>query len=344
MAWQLSMNEVAELLVHRCKLIAFEDDIDLDGLRAGTPAACLPILRYLFSGFSEAVADFFYENGHEFRSDMSDEQLVERILSVWSVLSPQRPVGDVTVAKFLQPGAWGTDRLLFTLQCVAVCCQKHREVVAEDDEAWLQSGIDWTSTSPQQQFDERPLVGTESQQLRSTVAWMAEAYREQMESLGHSSCADVGGADEQQAWIERMRHNALDEGSVSCGSCSTSCVTIPAVEAAEPTDSVADSRGTEESHGLMGPNDMRVYAAQLGNLAAAHAQPQVLPLCTVDYLEVARQHRAAVAALDFGPLPGTEDNEDDTFDSSMEISFISDSPPERSRMIPQAGITTEQIR
>ena len=160
----LSREQAAALLEHRCELIRFEGEIDAGALRAGAPAACLPILRYVFVGFSEALDDFFRNvGGHTFHEGMSDEQLVTGIMCVWDLISPHAPLGAATVDKVLHPEAWGADRLLFTLQCVLLCCRKHRALVAQSEEAWLASGLSWTSTSPQQQFgpDHRPLVGTE---------------------------------------------------------------------------------------------------------------------------------------------------------------------------------------
>lgn len=198
MSWQLGAEQAAALLVHRCRLIAFEDDIDEIALRHGDPSACLPILRYLFTGFSEALSDMCDAAEHNFSADMSDAALLGGIIGVWPMLSPEQPsLGSVTVAKLLQPNAWGLDRLLFTLQCVFVCCRAHAEAVSQQDAA-LFAGIEWTNTSPQQQFDDHPNQnGTESQRLASAVAWMAEAYREQLNSVGGEAAATLGPSASQ---------------------------------------------------------------------------------------------------------------------------------------------------
>ena len=125
--------------------------------------------------------DAFIDSADYDGKEMTDEQLVRSIIKSWDLLSPDKPtLGGVTVVKLLQPGAWGTDRLLFTLQCVFVCMRKHKEVVAKHNAEWLQSGMNWTNTTPQQQFDEHAIVGTDSQRERSTYAWMAEAVRTDM--------------------------------------------------------------------------------------------------------------------------------------------------------------------
>ena len=113
----ISREQAAALLRHRCELIAFEDDIDDAALRAGEPSACLPILRYVFVNFSEALDDFFRSEGHSFNEGMTDEQLVAGIIRVWALLSPHKALGKTSVGKVMKSGAWGTDRLCFTLQC-----------------------------------------------------------------------------------------------------------------------------------------------------------------------------------------------------------------------------------
>jgi hypothetical protein len=257
MAWHLGVEQAAALLIHRCQIIAYDDDIDEIALRAGGPQACLPILRYLFTRFSEALAETCEAAGCLFSPEMTDAELIDGIIRVWPTISPDDPsLGDVTVAKILQPNAWGISRLLFTLQCVLVCCRAHDRAVARQDAEWL-DGIEWTNTSPQQQFDQhRADPGSESQQVRSAVAWMAEAYREQLESVGEpfrtlappatqipaqfkglpevakvykdlwpgpldeepeESSIDAGAA-EQAAWLERLRKRDAGESDRSASS------------------------------------------------------------------------------------------------------------------------------
>ena len=209
-SWQLDIEQAAALVSFRCKLIAYENDIDEAKLKLGEPCACIPILRYVFSNFSEPLFEYFESSGHQFPSGSTDRQLVSSILRVWNLLSPDRLLpATVTAAKLLKPGCFGLDRLLFTLQCILICCKKHCELVAQVGEAWLQSGIDWTHTSPRQQFGIDPIIhdGTESQRVRSTVAWMAAAYREQMSTISdEAKChGPIDGAGEQEAWLNKVR-------------------------------------------------------------------------------------------------------------------------------------------
>ena len=128
MAWQLSREQAAGLLKYRCRLISCDIDIDDAALSAGEPAACIPIMRYVFTHFSQALDDFLKKTGHNFHRRMTDAQLVEAILHAWPVLSPHAPVALATAPKIVQKGAWGTDRLLFTLQCaVATEAPRNRQ-------------------------------------------------------------------------------------------------------------------------------------------------------------------------------------------------------------------------
>ena len=252
MAWHLGVEQAAALLIHRCQIIAYDDDIDEIALRAGGPQTCLPILRYLFTRFSEALAETCEAAGCLFSPEMTDAELIDGIIHVWPTISPADPsLGDVTVAKILQPNAWGVSRLLFTLQCVLVCCRAHDRSVARQDAEWL-DGIEWTNTSPQQQFDQhRADPVSESQQVRSAVAWMAEAYREQLESVGEpfrtlappatqlsvpevakmykdlwpapldeeaEESSNDAGAAEQAAWLERLRKRDAGDSDRSASS------------------------------------------------------------------------------------------------------------------------------
>jgi hypothetical protein len=246
MAWQVSMAQASELLVHRSKVIGYDAGMDLVSLRNGEPAACTSILRHAFVNFSEALAHFFVKVGHPFSDDMTNEQLLQCILAVWNTLSPQQPsTGQVTVSKFMQGGVWRADRLLFTLQCVLVCHRKHCELIAIEDEAWLCDGIDWTHTSPRTQFEDHPTVGSESQKRLSTLAWMADAYRKQMEHFPDaagpvSSDMPPEGVEEQEAWMRRIRGYSLSSSSGSSSTYDSCC------------DSLADESNTDEQ-----PSDPR---------------------------------------------------------------------------------------
>jgi hypothetical protein len=247
----LSRDQAAALLRYRCEVIAFEDDIDDMALRAGAPAACVPILRYCFVNFSEALDDFFRAAGHTFDEGMTDEELVAEIIHVWSLLSPHKPIGAVSVAKVLRPDVWGTDRLLFTLQCVLLCSNKHRALVAQSEEEWLQSGLSWTSTNPQQQFgpEHHPLVGTESERERSMVAWMAEAYREQMATVETSKTMPIDGAAEQQAWVDRLLQNEAAAAAAAGQSAPHDATgsSLDATSASPPADQYESARTSTSS-------------------------------------------------------------------------------------------------
>ena len=166
----LSIEQAAALLKHRCEIICFDGVISDMQLFSGSPAACLPILRYLFINFSAALSEFFHDAGHIFVESMSDEELVTGIIRVWPWLSPYSPIGPITVTKMLQRGQWGRDRLIFTLQSISVCYHQHKALDSRADEDFMtSSGFNWSSTTPRQQFgpNHQELVGTESERERS---------------------------------------------------------------------------------------------------------------------------------------------------------------------------------
>ena len=209
----LTIEQAAALLKHRCKIIRFDGEISDVQLFSGSPAACLPILRFVFLHFSSALSKFFVDvAGHVFVESMDDEELVAGIIRVWPRLSPHSPIGPITVTKMLQRNMWGRDRLIFTLQSIFVCYHKHKALVSQADEEFMaSSGFSWTSTTPRQQFgpSHQELVGTDSERERSQLAWMAEAYREQMATLpelppGQPVRDPEIGAAEQQKWIDEM--------------------------------------------------------------------------------------------------------------------------------------------
>ena len=85
-------TQAAALLRYRCGLVAYDQDHDEAELNAGSAAACLPILRFLFLNFSEALDNFLRSEGHTFFPDMTDEQLLHGILKAWPLTS-QAPAG-----------------------------------------------------------------------------------------------------------------------------------------------------------------------------------------------------------------------------------------------------------
>lgn len=221
MATTLSREQAAALLKHRCAVISFDGDINDVQIFSGSPAACVPILHFLFVKFSAALGELFINEGHNFEEGMSDEELISGIIRVWPLLSPHNPIGPITVAKVLQRGLWGTDRLLFTLQCIFVCYRKHKLLVAKANEEFMaSSGFGWSSTTPRQQFGpcHQEPVGSDSQKERSQLAWMADAYREQMATLPELPSIKPPrdpalAAAEQQKWVDAvMRRDAEEDG------------------------------------------------------------------------------------------------------------------------------------
>ena len=262
MEWRLGAEHAVALLLYRCKLIEYNGEVDRTALLAGEPNACLPILRYLFTGFSEAFAKACDEAGTHFSRDMTDRELINAIFRVWPHLNPQEPsIGEASANKFLCNDAWHLDRLLFTLQCILMCCRVHCEHVARHDASWL-NDIEWTNTSPQQQFSDHPTIGTESEQMRSTTAWMVKAYRQQLDSIepinkfngGEESQlpTDADGAREQEHWLARMNHFDIQSSASGLSLVATSSQVSEEADQEVEKLQLGESLGQELSPGRFG--------------------------------------------------------------------------------------------
>ena len=316
----IGREQAAALLKHRCDLTSFDGEIDDSALKAGSPAACVPILRYIFISFSEALDEFFRESGHTFHEGMSDKQLVAGIMCVWDLLSPHAPLGAATVEKVLQPNAWGTDRLLFTLQCVLLCWRKHRNIVSKSEEKWLQSGLSWTSTNPQQQFgpSHRPLVGTDSERERSTLAWMAEAYREQMATVERTH---VDGAAEQQAWVERLlRGGTLERAEPSSESLEDSSGISPSSTTTSCTEDYVSARTSSTRESVTGAcTSLRLTGGGGPNRAPLYHEDQPAPDSDTALLTQAAHNVIALQLAEAG------------------MGHLADNGPEAATMNPRPG-------
>jgi len=327
MAWPLSMEQAAALLKHRCKQIAYDDNLQESELAGGSPEACIPVLRYLFTGFSEALNDCFEKAGHHFHEGMSDEELVSGIFDVWQLLSPSHPLGAATVDKVLHPHEWCAARLLFTLQCVLICGRKHDALVGENEQAWMASGMDWTSTSPQQQFEDHPLVGTDSQRERSTLAWMAQAYAEQMATLGTAN----DGAAEQQAWIAILKDPVAESEGLNSSSADTLCDglhRLPSNEFHGPGAFPDDQADSDASAPLLSDAARSVYDSQLARVrspqgAVIHGGEDAL-ISSRSIELTAQGYRDLMQSLNPGQqYENTIDSSDDFDDSAFDQPFIS---------------------
>jgi len=199
-SWGLSLDQTIELLKWRCKSIGYDEDVDEAGIRAGTPLACLRILRFVFCNFSEALAEHLDANGLDFDEDMPDGKMVEDIIRAWSFVSPQPLLGSVSADKMLAGGTWTHDRLLFTLQCIFVCTEKHAELVkknleALNDDSWWKDDIKPDSSLPRRSVD--------AGEHKDVFSWMKEVYLKQLDSINKPGGGDTG-AVQQAAFVAAM--------------------------------------------------------------------------------------------------------------------------------------------
>ncbi len=128
--WGLSREQTLELVGWRAELIGYDDHLDLDALARDDPEPCFRLFRFLFTRFSEALTLHLESRGAAFDATLTDRQLVRAILQAWPLLTTQELSPTVTVDKFFEQ-RWGFDRLLFTLQCIFVCTQKHHQLVSQ---------------------------------------------------------------------------------------------------------------------------------------------------------------------------------------------------------------------
>jgi len=243
--WGLSLDQTIELLKWRCKSIGYDEEVDEAGIRAGTPLSCLRILRFVFCNFSEALAEHLETNGVDFDEDMADSKMVEDIIRAWSFVSPQPLLGSVSAGKMLAAGTWAQDRLLFTLQCIFVCTEKHAELVKKNlnelnDDAWWKDDEKPASSLPRHSVD--------AGEHKDMFSWMREVYVKQLDSVNKPDGGDAG-AVQQAAWVEAMLRDQevgwSQEGSMVDATARTT-ERAPAVEGSE---ALLNETGSSNVHG-----------------------------------------------------------------------------------------------
>lgn len=364
MVWNIDMGQAVDLLRFRCRVIEFDDPIDDAELSVGSPRACVPILRFLFVRYSEVLSAYLARDGHRFNDGgpMSDLALVRAVLDAWPLVSPHQAIGAATAAKFLRAGSWGTDRLLFTLQAVLVCAKKHSELMRKetglrddaDDAGWFgDSSMSWSASAAagaqseaggkSEAIRSEGTLAMESESTRSTMAWMAEAYREQLDSVACSSPqgskgSTIGnGADEQAKWVAALRN--AHRGVAAGGPWETGPESDDGLLGSTPSPSSPDSSyrpspesfvksstvGGRSRNGRLLPSQAQAaYEEQLARAGVAHLINEPTPGHLrhlggtggmADSADVADDYHARMQALTFGDGDGLE--EDDGFDDEM---------------------------
>ena len=245
----ISLEQVVALLKHRCRALSYDEPLDDAGLLSGDPAACMRILRFLFTRFSEALWEHLAAHGHAFHAGMTDVQLATAIIAAWDLVSNVRLPAHVTAAVLLAHDRGQTDRLLFTLQSTQACCEKHLELAAASRRSRASSVGSEASAgdvrAPTFSADDaldipRALISAREEvpladaapvemERRDTMEWMLEAYREQLAALDSNSDDSAGrdakplaGGDELQSggcWEEMMLIH--EEGQATASAAST---------------------------------------------------------------------------------------------------------------------------
>ena len=177
------MDQACLLLRHRCSLIAFDERLDMDALKNGSTIPCIKVLRYLFLRFSEALSIYLEEENCHFDGSMSDTLFLQSVIDSIHILSSRPGALNWAADKLLSPGL-GLERLLFTLQCIFLCAEKHRELIQEVKYVDTCQESSQSMISFNQWPDDRALdgsVGTsEDDKLQN---WMAQVYRAQLSDV-----------------------------------------------------------------------------------------------------------------------------------------------------------------
>lgn len=198
--WGISLEQTVALLKHRCAIVHYDEPLHDDEIRTGSPKSCLPIVRFLFVRFSQVLAQHLEDNGHHFKDEMSDAELMHTVLQSWSLVSPHPQLGSLTVEKLLCHGSWNIDRLLFVMQCLLVCSEKHRALtqrkIPHEESFFVASSLPFGQSDVKRPFSgpARELDGS------STMQWMADVYREQLNSLEQP----VDGKQDQAKWVAAL--------------------------------------------------------------------------------------------------------------------------------------------
>lgn len=287
--WGIGLEQTVELLKHRCTLVHYDGPLDDDQLRAGCPKACLPIVRFLFVRFSELLAQHLEDHDHHFSDDMSDKELARGVINAWPLLSPKPQLGSLTAEKLVCPGRWGNDRILFVLQCLLVCSEKHHEL-NQSSAPFLQSCQ--IASLPFGQSDARclfPAGKSDLSETQSTMQWMVDVYREQLMSVEPS----VDGELEQAKWM------AAVEASYTC--------------LQSPDDDIPT---LDDDSPILEAGERQAYRGQLLRAGLETATKSARPSDT----EIAGKYASGMAALH---LDGFDLADDDGFDDSrLNIPFI----------------------
>ncbi|KAL1525314.1 hypothetical protein AB1Y20_020175 [Prymnesium parvum] len=203
--WGITMEQSVALVKYRCSIVRFDGHLDDAMLRSGSVQGCLPIIRFLFTRFSELLSAFLEDHGHSFTDELTNVAFVERLISCWHLVSSQPQLGNMSVEKMTADGQWGVDRLLFTMQCLLVCSQKHCELHELRQKAMPHVGSLMTSSL---QISEvyRPLgADNDVEKLESTLQWMLGVYRDQLEILENP----VDGKAEQEKWMALLNSESM---------------------------------------------------------------------------------------------------------------------------------------
>ncbi|CAE8634868.1 unnamed protein product [Polarella glacialis] len=150
-------------------------ELDLQGLRAGRPAALLPVMHFAMLDFSAPFAHFLRGCGQELRSK-SDLRFLESVYKVLREYLNYSPV--LTVSQFFAPG-FAERKVLLCLDVLQAVLAKHEDLLAQRAKAGSSKG----SIRPKQRgellkrstFRESDIVASEDRSEMVSVETYLEA-------------------------------------------------------------------------------------------------------------------------------------------------------------------------
>lgn len=114
-------------LLHLLRSLRF-DAPDVDGLRAGQPAAALSILRHAFLRFSRHVTRCLLAAGHELQAK-DDARFAESALKALRVSLGCRPA--LLASQVMAPSAFAEQKLLLCIDALQSCTALHNDLCRE---------------------------------------------------------------------------------------------------------------------------------------------------------------------------------------------------------------------
>eukprot|EP00397_Hematodinium_sp_SG-2012_P027074 GEMP01028426.1.p1 GENE.GEMP01028426.1~~GEMP01028426.1.p1 ORF type:complete len:508 (+),score=78.17 GEMP01028426.1:113-1525(+) len=146
------------------------EEIDDDGLSAGKPSAVLPVLHYVFLGFSKYFTGFVEERGYDLHSK-NDLRFVELVYKCLRNDLDYRP--QITTAQFFLQG-FAERKVIFLQDVVRLARTTHNDLCAKNPKTSISSAIVHTPVSQQPDVRSPASPPSPKQTMADTIRTMEE--------------------------------------------------------------------------------------------------------------------------------------------------------------------------